>query len=90
MAGGALTLSVGLSVCFLAPLPSPQQGSYPQGPEDPAPKLRGYEPGPWAPNGQERGAGERRAGRGLQSAGEGPREAREAGRARSASARGWV
>lgn len=89
MAGGALTLSVGLSVCLRVP-PSPRgnPGGLPATQTPELPKLRREGAGPRGWRGARGPAGSRGLGWGLRSraAGEGRREAREAGRARSAPA----
>lgn len=85
MAGGALTLSVGLSAASRPPFP-PRRGN-PGGPQQPrlesSPTCAG-----WGPGSHRAGLGEPRIGEGAPGtpSGEGRWEAREAGRARSAPA----
>lgn len=85
MAGGALTLSVGLSAASRLPFP-PRRGN-PGGPQQPrlesSPTCAG-----WGPGSHRAGLGAPRIGEGAPGtpSGEGRWEAREAGRARSAPA----
>lgn len=85
MAGGALTLSVGLSAASQPPFP-PRRGN-PGGPQQLLLKSSPTYAG-WGPRSHRAGLGEPRIGEGAPGtpSGEGRWEAREAGRARSAPA----